>query len=61
MTYIAWLSFSQVCDFALVVSTSGTGLMMALVVSASETKLIQRDHEEEAEGNGDLEVEIFFQ
>ena len=27
--------------------------MMALVVPASETELIQRDHEEEAEGNGD--------
>ena len=50
--FIAWLSFSQVCNFALVVSTSGTGLMMALVVPASKTGLIKRKHEEEAEGNG---------
>ena len=49
--FIAWLSFSRVCDYALVLSTLGTGLMMALVVSASETELIQRDHEEEFEGN----------
>ena len=50
--FTAWLSFSQVCDFASVVSTSETGLMMALVVPASETGLIKRKHEEEAEGNG---------
>ena len=59
--FIAWLSFSRVCDFALVVSTSGTGLMTAFAMPASETELIQRDHEEEAEGNGNLEVEISFQ
>ena len=51
--FTAWFSFSQVCDFASVVSTSETGLTMALVVPDSETELNQRDHEEEAEGNGD--------
>ena len=51
--FTAWFSFSQVCDFASVVSTSETGLMMALVVPASETEFTQRDHKEEAEGNGD--------
>ena len=51
--FTAWFSFSQVCNFASVVSTSETGLMMALVVPASETELNQRDHKEEAEGNGD--------
>ena len=51
--FTAWFSFSQVCDFALVVSTSETGHMMALVVPASETELTQRDHKEEAEGNKD--------
>ena len=51
--FTAWFSFSQVCDFASVVCTSETGLTMALVVPDSETKLNQRDHEEEAEGNGD--------
>ena len=51
--FTAWLSFSQVCDFASTVSTSETGLMMDLVVPASKTKLTQRDHKEEAEGNED--------
>ena len=40
--FTAWFPFSQVCDFALVVSTSETGLTMALVVPASVTLLIQR-------------------
>ena len=52
--FTAWFSFSQVCDFASVVSTSETGHTMALVVPASETELNQRDHEEEVERNGDL-------
>ena len=51
--FTAWFSFSQVCDFASVVSTSETELMLALVVPASETELTQRDHKEEAEGNED--------
>ena len=51
--FTAWFPFSQVCDFASVVSTSGTGLMMDLVVPASETELTQRDHKEEAVGNKD--------
>ena len=51
--FTTWFSFSQVCDFALVVSTSETGLMMALVVPDSETELTQRDHKEEAVGNKD--------
>ena len=37
--FTAWFPFSQVCDFASVVSTSVTELM---VVPASETVLIQR-------------------
>ena len=40
--FTAWFSFSQVCDFASVVSTSETGLTMTLVVPASVTVLIQR-------------------
>ena len=51
--FIAWLSFSRVCDYALVVSTPGTGLMIALAVPASGIGVLQWDHEEEAEGNGD--------
>ena len=39
--FTAWFSFSQVCNFASVVSTSETGLT-ALAVPASETMLIQR-------------------
>ena len=51
--FTAWFPSSQVCDFASVVSTSETELMMALVVPASETELTQRDHKEEAEGSED--------
>ena len=40
--FTAWFPFSQVCDFASVVSISETGLTMALVVPASKTVLIQR-------------------
>ena len=40
--FTVWFPFSQVCDFASVVSTSVTELTMALVVPASETVLIQR-------------------
>ena len=52
--FTTWFPFSQVCNFASVVSTSVTGLTVALVVSDSETELNQRDHEEEVERNGDL-------
>ena len=39
-----WLFFYWVSNYPLVVPASGTGLKMVY---------IQRDHEEEAEGNGD--------
>ena len=40
--FTAWFPFSQVCDFASVVSTSVTELTMALVVPALGTVPIQR-------------------
>ena len=42
--FTAWFPFSQVCDFASVVSTSVTGLTVALVVPDSETELNQKEH-----------------